>query len=265
MTRKLMATMNNEVKEHLAEVEASYRPLLVGSQSRIVGGSKLWERFANAVRAYGRGKSAVIPVIERINEMAVARIALAEPKWFGSQIEYEPAIPTVNGRIDLVIQSENGHCIYWEIKTVHPNNADSDDNWEKTKARQRLHPKNVYYDVRRAWMGATIYGNAFSARSSFMSYTLEYEAKLADAIKVKPGSGVLIFCGVGFHWELDKLEDFSYFYHTGVHRIDDPFAKMESFEMTQRRTQLMRNLAGFGFMQRPHDRIAEQRWVADVR
>jgi hypothetical protein len=64
-------------------------------------------------------------------------------------------------------------------------------------------------------MGAAIFGNSFAARSSFLKYILETEAKLASHVAVQPGRGVLVFCGDGFGWDTSELEDFADFYRLG--------------------------------------------------
>jgi hypothetical protein len=80
----------------------------------------------------------------------------------------------------------------------------------------------------RDWMGATIFGNAFTARASFMSYAVETEAKLAAHAAVRAGRAVLVFCGTGFEWDLSELEDFADAYAMSAGRKDGPFADMEA-------------------------------------
>jgi hypothetical protein len=56
---------------------------------------------------------------------------------------------------------------------------------------------------------------------------LDFETQLAEAKKIRPGPGLLVFCGNGVRWHRSNLEDFADFYHAGKHRQDDPFALME--------------------------------------
>jgi hypothetical protein len=127
-----------------------------------------------------------------------------------------------------------------------------------------LHPENVNYIVNREWLGAEIYGNSFSARSSFKKYTLEYETKLAEANKVHPGRGELVFCSAGFQWHVDELEDFADFYRTGTHRPDDPFAKMEAVSLLEKDIHLVHNISAFGFMRRSQNSVLHQQWKPKV-
>jgi len=114
-------------------------------------------------------------------------------------------------------------------------------------------------------MGATIFGNSFKARSSFLNYTLETEAKLKDHIAFRPGRAVLVFCGTGFAWHVSELEDFADFYRSGRHRIDDPFGKMERHAMEHCGPGPSRTLDGFAAMMRKHDEVDAGRWVYPVR
>jgi hypothetical protein len=59
---------------------------------------------------------------------------------------------------------------------------------------------------------------------AFSNTRSTFEVRLAAAKAIRPGPGVLVFCGSGFAWRLSDLEDFADFYRTAVHRADDPFA-----------------------------------------
>ena len=151
------------------------------------------------------------------------------------------------------------------MKTVEPRTEDNEKNWEKVERRQQYVTPGVHYVVDKQWMGATIFNNSFSARSSFLTYAIETEAKLKGHNAVEPGRAVLVFCGTGFAWHLSELEDFADSYRTGQHRFDDPFAKMEQRAMRSGGDQPSHTLDGFAAMMRKHDGIDPVKWVYPVR
>jgi hypothetical protein len=258
--------MSDTIERHITAVAAAYRPLIIPDGSRLERGSKLWGQFTDAIAAYRRqGKDRLPALIERVNEMAVARILINDPTFAPGKILYEPRIAVDDRRIDFVVREAEGGSLYIEVKTVRPTANDSEDNWEKYETRKERHTEHVTYHVEKRWMGTTIYGNSFSARSKFMEYTLDFETRLAEADKVQPGRGMLVFCGGGLEWHLSELKDFADFYLTGRHRLDDPFAKMEADHLRKGNIELKRNIAAFGFMKRPMNCITEEEWIPDVR
>ena len=257
--------MGQEAGQHIAAVEVTYGPLVLNNP-RLDGGIRLWRQFTDAVASYRQpGGAGFAPVYERINELAVARRLLIDESLVDFQILYEPLIAANDRRIDFVVPGVEGGNLYIEVKTVHHTAEDSDANWRKYEKRREHHTPNVYYVVEQEWMGAAIYGNSFSARSKFMEYVRDFEARLDDANQVTPGRGLLVFCGTGMQWHRSELEDFADFYRTGKHRQDDPFAAMEAEALRHTGTALRRNIAAFGFMKRHMESTVDQDWVTDVR
>jgi hypothetical protein len=258
--------MCDEVEQHIAAVEAFYGPLIIDSASRLEGGTKLWAQFRDAVPAYRKpGKGAFTAVIERVNELAVCRIILCDPSIASCKVFYEPHIAADDCRIDFVVPAAVGGSLYIEVKTVRPTAEDSEENWQKYEARKKRHSENVNYLVDKNWLGAAIYGNAFSARPKFIQYERAFEARLAEADKVSTGRGLLVFCGTGMEWIHSEIEDFADFYLRGRHRQDDPFAEMEAEAPTKGSIEPKHNIAAFGFLKRPMDCITAENWIPDVR
>jgi hypothetical protein len=164
-------------------------------------------------------------------------------------------------RIDFVVSAKNADRLYVEVKTVHPRTEDNDRNWNKVAGRQQRHQPGTHYIVGKKWMGAAIYTNSFAARGKFLDYTVEFESRLAQAVKATPGRGALVFCGNGFAWHLSELEDFAQFYHTGRHRTDDPFAAMETHGLAKKEIKLLRNIDAFGYMKRSHDGVRPEEYA----
>jgi len=242
-----------EVRDHIALVISVLKPIFVSDVERISGGKRLWSQFEQAVISFeNNGRPQVKGVIERINELVVAKRLIHDAQLTGASIEYEPEIIPGGQKFDFVLKSTSGETNYIEVKTVQPTTDDSEDKWRQYQQRKdNLSPQNRYI-VCKELMGATIFGNSFSARSSFMKYTIETEAKLNEHNKFRPGTAILVFCGTGFEWDISDLEDFAHFYRTGQHRFDDPFATMEHHSM-KTKAELLRNLDGFGALICPHD------------
>ena len=240
--------MTEWIEQHIAAVEANYELLITGSDSRLEGGGKLWGQFTNAVKSYRERDKAFPAVIERVNELAVARILLGDPTLTGCKILYEPQIAAVDHRkIDFVVPDVEGRSLYIEVKTVRPIAKDSEQKWKQYEKCKQNHTENVSYIVGKEWLGAQFYGNSFSARTKFMEYARKFEPRLAEAVKVQPGRGVLVFCGTGMEWHRSELEDFADFYLTRRFRQDDPFAKMEAYDeaFTKGSIALHRNIVAF--------------------
>jgi large subunit ribosomal protein L30 len=222
LVRVVYAT--SELDSFVDDVTAEYRDMLTGSGSRVARGTVLWEQFEAAVADYhaGHGEDDA-RLIECVNEMAVAKVLVEDPALQAARIEYEP---------DLL----------------------PDGTYQKFEQRRKWHPENVEYVIDPRWMGGAIYGDAFASRSHFLDYTMAFEERLAAAKTIRPGPGILVFCGNGFAWRRSNLEDWADFYHLGRHRADDPFAPMERHHIEQKGITLKRNVDHFAWLQRPFER-----------
>jgi ribosomal protein L30 len=232
--------------------------------TRIVRGNVLWRQFEEAVvacRADRKGDDRQIT--EGVNEMAVAKVLLDDPTIKGS-ITYEPDFLPDRRKVDFVVDRGDDN-LYIEVKTVRPRTADTEDAWEKFLEREKHHPENVNVILQKDWMGGAIYGNLFASRSHFLDYTREFETRLAAAKAIKPGPGVLVFCGTGFAWHKSNLGDFADFYLDGVHRNDDAFALMEQHNIEQKKIELLRNIDHFAWLHRHVERPQKERFYFPIR
>ena len=258
--------MDPDIDQHIAAVRAAHAGL--ASEPRLVGGARLLGQFEDAVTAYRRhGRAQVRGVIERVNELAVARLLLDGPTLAGSIIDYEPEVVPGGSRFDFRIRAAGpeGHPLYAEVKTVMPNAADTEENWDKAERRAKLFQKKTWLSVAREWMGATIAANSFNARSKFMSHARDTEKKLAEHRNLGPADGFVIICGDGFAWDVSELEDFADFYATGKHRPDDPYARMEAADIADRGIALARTLNGFAAVIRSQEDVKPKRVVFPVQ
>jgi ribosomal protein L30 len=216
-----------DIRHFAQEVRAEYQHVIVGPTSRITRGEVLWDRFEDAgKRCLADPDRDDRELTECVNEIAVAALLATDKALVGRRIEYEPPLLPDGRRIDFVVD-RGADNLYIEVKTVRPKTADGDAAWEKFLRLKKYHPKTIDYMVTREGMGGAIHGNEYAARAHFLDYTLAFEERLAAAKAIKPGPGIVVFCGNGFAWRLSNLEDFADFYRTGRHRADDPFGPME--------------------------------------
>ncbi len=221
--------MRAAIENHIRDVDAFYRPLILSSAGRLSGGERLltqFERAASAFRKHGRRQ--VSGVIERVNELAVLRQLLLEPGLASAVIEYEPEI-VAGPRFDFVIRPPDGPTVFVEVKTVSPQSTNDLASW-----RQPRYPsRQVMLDAASHDAGeATSTRPSFAAHPAFLRYAIQTEAKLAAHAAVRPGLGVLVFCGDGIGWQRPELEDFVRSYRRASSRIDGSsgeFRPLDSF------------------------------------
>jgi large subunit ribosomal protein L30 len=248
LVRVVYAT--SDLDAFVAEVTAEYREMLAGEGSRVVRGNVLWGQFEAAVAEYheSHGKRDR-RLIEVVNEFAVARVLVDDRALQTAKIAYEPDLLPDGRKIDFVVDRGEDN-LYVEVKTVRPKTRATQDAYRKFEKRRQYHPENVEFIVNPQQMGGAIYGDAFASRSHFLEYTRDFEERLAAAKAVRPGPGILVFCGNGFAWRKSNLEDWADFYHLGRHRADDPFGPMEKNHIEKKKIELKRNVDHFAWLQR---------------
>jgi hypothetical protein len=257
--------LSPDAEEHIAAAEAFYRPVILGPGSRLERGAKLWRQYEDARDACRRGATDFVPVYERINEMAAAHILLSDLTLNGATVAYETPIAANGSLIDFIVSRPAGRPLYVEVKTIHPRTEDCEASWTNFEQRRVHHPDNVHYIVDKEWMGGKIYGDSFASRSSFMTYTVQFEERLAAANDVQLGEGILLFCGTGIAWHLSELEDFVDFYRSGAHRQADAFSKMEEHALTRQNRELRRNISEFAYIRRPMNYVTPEKWFSKVQ
>lgn len=184
------------------------------------------------------------------NEMAVAHQILStnvEPVC--TRLEYEPTLETCPQRIDFHVLLSDGTSFYAEVKTIQPRFIDRWDDYRSTMDRGLL-PANVHVHHEEAWLGGELWDFKTAARSKMLAYALEFEKRIDACLAELQVGTVLIFCGDGFRWHRDELEDFIAFYRSGRHRQDDPFSKMELHYLRQHSLQLRRTIGHFAYVER---------------
>jgi hypothetical protein len=193
------------IENHIREADAFFRPLFLQSAERLIGGERLMTEFDRAVsacRKYGRRQ--VSGLIERVNELCVARHLLIEPNFATALIEYEPEI-VIGPKFDFVIRKSGEPPHYVEVKTVSPLISMNEISWRKAKFQPRL----VVLDMTFVSAGTSAPEQVTKAvQSAFLRNTVETELKLANHALIEPGPGTLIYCGDGQSWDQVELRDF---------------------------------------------------------
>ncbi|MEE9454449.1 MAG: hypothetical protein V3V13_08730 [Paracoccaceae bacterium] len=241
--------MNLDIEQLIEDSITLYEPIVIGKDQRIQNGCKLWRQFQTAVTKCAEGvANCGRQLQEKINELATAKI-LSEDRTLSGVICYEPDFLPSGRKIDFVVELDSDN-LYVEVKTVKPEAQDCEKTWERYQSSEQHHPNNVDLIVNKEWSGAMIYKNTFASRSKFLDYSLAFEERLEEAQELRSGRGVLVFCGTGFEWTEDNLEDFADYYRYKQHRADDPFALMEQNEVERNNVNIRRNISDFAFVKR---------------
>lgn len=231
------------------------------------------ERFKSAERFIDRYNSIVNRVIDRgtdylnefheaHNELVIAFLLLVDKSDSNIvTLEYEPQIDGCENRFDFVSTMSDGSVFYIEVKTIHPM---SQDDWEnyKNAIKNELIPANVELILKKEWLGGELYHNTYAARSKMLDYTLVMEDKINKCLDERNrGKTFLVYFTNGFHWHLDELEDFIYFYRNGKHFPGDIFALMESHHVKEKGIVFKKNIDCFSFFKRPKLDIRPSKYV----
>jgi hypothetical protein len=173
-------------------------------------------------------------------------------------LDYEPPLPGGAKSIHFRAAVEDRTAFYVDVKTIKPAAKDRWEQYEKAQQEQWL-PENVHVVLSKDWLGGEIWHSMFTTRGRMLEYMLELEAKIAEAkLSAENTRFVMAFCGEGFHWHRDELEDFVSFYFKGRHRADDPFSQAELKYLTDKHLRLNRTITSFACMSRPQGTLHQR-------
>jgi len=203
---------------------------------------------------------------EAHNELCTATAILddkSEPKV--TQLQYEPTIDGCDKRFDFQVALSEGPVRYIEVKTIHPT---TQDDWEKYQAalnNQRF-PKDTHLILENEWLGGELYHNTYASRTKMLDYALDLEEKIESCLSnVSEKITFLALFTNGFHWHLDELEDFIFFYLNGTHIPGDPFASMEVFVVKEKKIIFGKSIDHFAFFRRPKTEMKQNKVVWSVK
>lgn len=249
--------------QHAVTVEQHFHALFLSHAPRLSGIESCFDRFRSSVetlRVQPTG-AALAAVDECHNELCVAEELLLCSDHPFSLIEYEPALPWGDQRIDF--RATNDRATWFvEVKTVHPELKDRWEHYERMVGAGHI-TDNVTIHFERQWMGGELWHNKFSARARMLEHTRKLEERIVAGQVDSPKHGfVLALFSDGFAWHEDELEDFVAFYRTGRHRLDDGLAKMEQHAMQTKRHSLAGRISAFGYFSRPAFELSpvERNW-----
>ncbi|MDP3589411.1 MAG: hypothetical protein Q8R54_02610, partial [Methylobacter sp.] len=247
------------------EVLKVFRLRLESASDRFETPQPLLDRFTSAVDAVKtHGWSLFRAVDEAHNELCIASAILEnqEPKF--TCLEYEPPILGCAQSIDF-LATAGDLKVYVDVKTIKPLAKDRWEQFEKAQAEEWL-PNNVNIMLEKEWQGGELWHNMFAARSRMLEYSLELEQKIAEG-NLSEGNSLLVlaFCGEGFYWHQDELEDFVSFYYSGAHRNDDPFSKAEAQHIQDKHISIAKTISRFACMRRLQGNILQKRMNWNVQ
>ncbi len=241
------------------QVEDDLCTKLLAENSRFPSGATLVNRFRDIARRWEA--SGLSQLTEGVNELCVAKHILAERPSFCSHLEYEPPAGGTDETIDFGIKSESGEQRYLDVKTIHPKSKDAWEQFERVN-KGGLFPRNFHYHLEKDGMGGELWHNDFASRSKMLEYTVELESKASAYLQDSDAKIWMVFCGSGWHWGYEDLQDFAFYYFTGRHARDDAFSKMEQWDIAHRGLELKRIISGFGMLRRPQTHVDSCfRWV----
>ena len=267
--------MKNSTKEHIADflskVESELGIPLRNQGKRFFNVANLLNRFQNIrdveKQLESGNESFVNQIIEITNELCIAKWLL-DPKNKCNELTYEPvssAKATASRKtIDFCAFMENGQTIYFDVKTIQPDTIDRWDKFEEAIKENRF-PENVNMILDKESLGGEIWHDSFSSRGRMLEYTVELEEKIRNYEIKDKTDFVMVFCGDGFDWRVDKLEDFADFYKTGRYNPDDPFREMESYSIKKKQIKLQENITAFYYLERPKTEIKIAKLICPVQ
>jgi hypothetical protein len=238
------------LETYRSDVAKTFSAIFAEAADRFKEGPQLLRRFNDAVDAVLNG-STFRPVDEAHNELCLARALLANTKPRFTSLAYEPPLSGCAQSIDFRPMSAEGLTAWVDVKTIKP---EPKDRWQQFEQalREGWLPENVTLAISKEWMGGEIWHGMFAARARMLEYTRELERKIRECglTGYENTLFILAFCGAGFEWHEDQLEDFVQFYRSGRHRSEDPFAKVEAHFMQQENIVLERSVMRFACMKR---------------
>jgi hypothetical protein len=240
----------------VAYLEAEHSPL--SQYARLLG------RFDKACRAWSEKQTAnARQITETVNELLIAKRFLQDPLC--ARIEYEPSFDGDNKTIDFLFHTTEGTRIFYDAKTIHPEERDAWNRYERAIEEGWFSP-GTQLILDKTWQGGLLAHFQFAVRQRFLEHTLELEEKIRQVPDRQDRRTCfrMVFCGDGFQWHGDQLEDFADVYFTGHSRWDH-FASMEAYYLREKGLTLDRTIIGFCYFKRGQIQPEATAFECDVR
>jgi hypothetical protein len=246
------------------EVRVNTVAYLETSRSRLIGFARLVARFDEAWHAWSEKQ---VPdarqITETVNELLIA-------KWFlqdrlCASVEYEPSLGGSKKTIDFLFHTTEGHRIFYDAKTIHPEDKDAWGRYQRAKEKGWF-TSGTRLILEEEWEGGLLAHQQFASREKFLEHTLELEEKIRHVPSRQDGRTYfrMVFCGDGFQWRKGHLEDFADTYLTGRSPWDH-FATMEAHYLKEKGLTLERTIHGFCYFKRGQIQAEATAFECDVR
>lgn len=252
------------VERFLSDVDAEIVPAIEAGATRLRGHRKLVGRYRSECAAWRSGNvDHVRGITEAVNELCIAKLVLEDQNV--TRAEYEPQIEGADRTIDFLVHPATANArIFYDVKTIQPEERDAWERYQRAMDEGRFTP-NTELVLDREWMGGEIAHELFASREKFLEYTLELEAKIRQVAGGDQTYFRIVFCGDGFQWRRDHLEDFSDFYLAGRYRPDDSLGAMQAHYLRMKGITLDRSIHGFCYLQRARPSVTVAAFTCDVR
>ncbi len=229
-------------------VRATTGAYLNASAKRLTRYSHLLGGFSEAVAAWeDRRVPNARQITEKVNELFIAKRFLQDPLC--RHLEYEPPVPGTGKTIDFLFHTTDRNRIFYDVKTVCPDDRDALGRYEKAK-REGWFTPGTELVLAGEWSGELAH-HQFASREKFLDHTLELEEKIRLIPDGQDGRTYfrMVLCSDGFRWRRDQLEDFAETYLTGYNSWDH-FAAMETHFLKEKGRRLDRTIHGFCYFER---------------
>ena len=222
---------------------------LEANRSRLIGCARLVGRFDEAWHAWSEKQIRdARQITETVNELFIAKRFLQDRLC--ASIEYEPSLDGSKRTIDFLFHTTEGHRIFYDAKTIHPEDKDAWERYQRAKG-EGWFTLGTRLILDTEWEGGLLAHQQFAVREKFLEHTLELEEKIQHVPSRQDGRTYfrMVFCGDGFQWRKDHLEDFADTYFTG-HSPWDHFAAMEAHCLREKGLTLERTIHSFCYFER---------------
>lgn len=222
---------------------------LEANHSRLIRYVRLLGRFDDACSAWSEKRTPdARQITETVNELLIAKSFLQDPLC--TRVEYEPPLDGSNKTIDFLFHTTKADRIFYDVKTVHPEDRDAWGRYERAM-RARWFSPGTHLILEKTWQGGVVAHHQLAVREKFREHTLELEEKIRHVPNRQDGYTYfrVVFCGDRFTLRRDQLEDFADTYFAGRSRWDH-FARMETHYLKEKGLTLEKAIHGFCYFER---------------
>lgn len=196
-------------------------------------------------------------IIETLNEICFIHYLSVN---YSGRITYEIITGHSGRSIDIELINDD-IILLFDIKTIHPQKIDKWDAFKKAESNGFI---NGHISLSKNSLGGEFWHSMVSSRDKFVNYAFEYETKIREYTKKKKTIAVMLFCGNGYDWYEDELEDFVEWYKTGLFVESDHFRSMIKHSLKEKKIVFERTIDTFAILYRENI-IKDYKIIHNVR